>query len=190
MTKETVSTEQAEQDKRATAAANLRWGIDSAVTRYATEVGEQPRERPAWPGSASTVREADPATGIRAAVIAAGSARQVRDSYVRRAREDGMTWEAIGAALGMDQDADTPDGYDLGVAAYEEVAGRPDLSWQPTIGWTCPSCTQPISDRGPYESHPADNERGHADGCDRMATDVATYRQRQAEWDAEIEAGQ
>jgi hypothetical protein len=72
------------------------------------------------------------------------------------------------------------------------VPGRCPGSGQ-TIGWTCPSCTKTVVDHGPYESHPEHNERGHADGCARLAAEVAARRQRQAEWDAdrdEAEAGQ
>jgi hypothetical protein len=47
--------------------------------------------------------------------------------------------------------------------------------------YTCPACAQAISGRGPYESHPEDNEQGHADGCARLAADAAAW---QAEGDA------
>lgn len=46
--------------------------------------------------------------------------------------------------------------------------------------WRCPACGRDIIDRGPYNSHPVDNEHGHAENCSRMAAEVAEW---QAEYD-------
>jgi hypothetical protein len=145
-----------------------RAAIDRAVTRYATTTGHQLQDRPSRPGGLSTYQFADPATGIRAATIARSNADRVRDDYVRQARQDGMTWQAIGQALGLDQGRDARTGYDLAAAAFETVAGDPDLSWQPALGWQCPSCSKTVTDHGPYDSNPEDNQRGHASGCQRL----------------------
>ncbi len=42
-----------------------------------------------------------------------------------------------------------------------------------------------MTDYGRYESHPEDNERGHGDGCSRMAALVADHARPMAEMDAE-----
>jgi len=108
---------------------------------------------------------------------------------VTHARVEGVGWREIGDALGLAEDGQRT-GYDLAVAAYEQVTGEPDVFREPSFYYTCPACAQGISDRGPYESHPEDNDRGHADGCTRLAADVAAWQaQRDAE-DAEWEAGQ
>jgi hypothetical protein len=190
MTDEYRKDDQDEDARRAltNAARDIRAAIDRAVTRYATATGHELQNRPAWPGGISTYQFADPATGIHAATIARNSADRVRDDYVRRARQDGMSWLAIGQALGLDQGRDAQAGYDLAVTAFETVAGEPDIYRQPTLGWRCPSCDATVSDHGPYEGHPEDNERGHADGCQRLADDVAAHHRRMAEWDVDMEA--
>jgi hypothetical protein len=38
--------------------------------------------------------------------------------------------------------------------------------------WTCPECRQTIRDRGPVLM-PAADEKGHADGCGRLAAAMA-----------------
>ncbi|HEX6336710.1 MAG TPA: hypothetical protein VFZ85_07135, partial [Jiangellaceae bacterium] len=67
-------------------------------------------------------------------------------------------------------------------AAYERFAGPP-ASWPlqgPSFVWRCRACDRVISDRGPYESHPDDNQPGHAKDCSRLATELARWR---ASWD-------
>jgi hypothetical protein len=117
----------------------------------------------------------------------------VAGDYVKRARDEGIGWRAIGDALGLAQDGQRT-GYDLAVAAYEQVAGEPDGYRDRSFYYTCAACEQGISDRGPYESHPEDVERGHAAGCTRLAADLTAWQLQRdaqdAEWDAEWEAGQ
>ena len=68
--------------------------------------------------------------------------------------------------------------------AYSYVAGDPDADYAWRYGrsfaWQCPSCERTISDRGPSFG-PADDERGHADTCQRLQ---ATITARQADWEA------
>lgn len=188
MTDENYSTEEDARQALTDAASDIRAAIDRAVTRYATATGHELHDRPAWPGALTTYQYADPATGIRAATIARNSADRVRDDYVRQARQDGITWQAIGQALDLDQGDNPKAGYELAAAAFETVTGEPDIFRQPTLGWRCPSCTKTVTDHGPYEGHPSDNERGHADDCQRLAADIAAHNRRMADWDAEFEA--
>ncbi|WP_433756331.1 hypothetical protein [Nocardia sp. CA-135398] len=44
--------------------------------------------------------------------------------------------------------------------------------------WTCTSCDERVTDRGPYEGHPADNETGHATDCPRHQREILAYRTR------------
>jgi hypothetical protein len=169
------------------AGAALGRTLESAVRAYAEATGAEIRERDAWPGSLIKVRYAEPAAGIRAALIARDTASRVIRDYGRRAREDGLNWEDIGQALALGQGEHVPDGFEMDIAAYTAMAGDGDSWYEPYFAWTCPSCATTVSDRGPYDSHPADREQGHAEGCQRLAADVAAYYRRMTEWDAEAE---
>jgi len=181
--------ENSRKDAVTAAASDAYFAAQSSVRRLAEAEGAEIRERPVWPGAFSTTRYAEPLAGIRAAQTVQRTAERVADDYVRHARVEGIGWREIGEALGLGEDGQRT-GYDLAVAAYEHVVGEPDLLRDPSFYYTCPACEQGISDRGPYESHPEDNERGHAEGCTRLAADVAAWQaQRDAE-EAEWEAGQ
>jgi hypothetical protein len=172
------------------AGAALGRTLESAVRAYAEATGAEIRERDAWPGSLIRIRYAEPAAGIRAALIARDTASRVIRDYGRRAREDGLSWEDIGQALALDQSEYVPDGYELDIAAYTAMDGAGDSWDEPYFTWTCPSCATVISDRGPYDPHPANREQGHAEGCQRLAADIAAHHRRRAEmaeWDAEAE---
>ena len=119
-----------------------------------------------------------PLAGLQAADWVVQRAGQEIHQHVRRAREAGHSWEQIGQALDMRP----VDGRSVAESAYERVAGRP-ASWSfgsPSFTWRCPACGRVISDRGPYESHPDDNQPGHAKDCSRLATELARWR---ASWD-------
>jgi hypothetical protein len=181
--------ENTRQDAVTSAASDAYFAAQSSVRRLAEAEGAEIRERPVWPGAFSTTRYAEPLAGIRAAQILTRTADRVAGEYVKHARVEGIGWREIGEAVGLAEDGQRI-GYDLAVAAYEHVVGEPDLLRDPSFYYTCPACEQGISDRGPYESHPEDNERGHAEGCTRLAADVAAWQaQRDAE-EAEWEAGQ
>jgi hypothetical protein len=95
-------------------------------------------------------------------------------SQVRRAREAGHSWEEVGRTLAFKPDADRT----VAEAAYEQMTGSA-TSWSshgPLFVWRCTACVRVISDRGPYERHPADNESGHAEDCSRLAAEVKRWR--------------
>jgi hypothetical protein len=41
--------------------------------------------------------------------------------------------------------------------------------------WTCQACGEVVSDRGPSGRSPAEDEPGHAEGCQRIAAAVAEW---------------
>ena len=41
--------------------------------------------------------------------------------------------------------------------------------------WTCQECGELISDHGPSGGNPAEDEPGHAEGCQRLAAAVAEW---------------
>jgi hypothetical protein len=102
-------------------------------------------------------------------------ARSVTCDHMRDARAAGDSWQAIGEALGF-----TVDSLGWGPAdqafAYAAVQVREaDTPW---TGWTCTSCQGRVLDYGPEAGSPADQERGHADGCERFAAAVRAWKKQ------------
>ena len=141
---------------------------DAAVDRRARYDGDQfPRARPDTPG---------PDCGA-ANSLAVRASREVA-THARRARESGHPWDEIGQEL----DIEPGDRRSMGEATFERFAGSP-TSWSirdPSFVWRCLACDRMISDRGPSESHPDDNQPGHAKDWSRLAAELARWR---ASWD-------
>lgn len=128
----------------------------------------------------------DPLAAVRAADLLARVAEAQRTDHARAARASGRSWDEIGEALDLPVDGDRP----RDEAAFEwliegrapNATGPDHLSFRtPTTWWRCSACGQQVSDRGPYESHPDDNEHGHADGCPRRVAAIGAWRTRTAE---------
>ncbi|WP_220187084.1 hypothetical protein, partial [Pseudonocardia pini] len=91
----------------------------------------------------------------------------------------GRSWEEVGEALGLPDD-----GEPVGEVAFAFVVEgrepeRPrELFRLSSTSWRCGSCGELVSDRGPFESHPVDNESGHTDDCARHLADVQAWRER------------
>jgi len=141
------------------------------VLKLAQDGGAEIRQRPAWPGSYSVVRYAEPLAGLKAAVVASKATGRVTGDYITRAREDGFSWLEIGRALGIDGEP-----YDVAVSAFERAAGEGSPGWGPSFSFTCGSCAQMVTDHGPYTASPLDCEEGHAEDCTRMAEAMRAYR--------------
>jgi hypothetical protein len=125
-----------------------------------------------WP-----IAYAGPLAGLRPETAA-----RICGERAERARADGITWAQIGEALGLGLGSGGKSGHDLGVAAFEHVTGEPGLRGQASFRFRCASCGGYITDRGPLEGHPGDNERGHAEGCVRLAADIVAWRARHDPW--------
>jgi hypothetical protein len=95
---------------------------------------------------------------------------------IARAREAGMSWHEVGGALGVAGLAPAR-GSSVAEAAWKYAAGRPaHRSGRPGVfRWVCPDCGEVVSDRGPGGRSPAEDERGHAEGCHRLAAAVAEW---------------
>jgi hypothetical protein len=150
------------------------------IFRLARDSGAGLVTRPAYPmPNAPVTRDVEPLAGARTALDLELAARGIARDYVRQAREAGHGWDQIAQALGLD-----PSGEKLADLAFDYVAGRPDpeAPWAPRyFRWTCPSCDQHITDRGPIQG-PEDDELGHAHGCRRLAQAIADW---DASWEAE-----
>jgi hypothetical protein len=164
------------QDAISDAASNAYWRMWQAAIEIAEAGGAEVRERPMFPGAISVSRYAEPLAGIRAAQVLADSAARIRREYTQHARAEGTGWQQVGQALGLGQGADGTSGYDLAVAAFEHFEGEPDLWHQSNFCYHCGSCGEWITDRGPYNSHPEDNESGHAGNCARFAAELAAWQ--------------
>lgn len=122
----------------------------------------------------------DPLAGLRSALLVRNVAAGRLIEFADAARAAGRSWDEIGAALDLEADGE---GRSRAEVAFEWlVEGRvpqaPDR-WPsfhaPTTSWDCVTCGQRVTDRGPYESHPVDNEDGHREDCVRHRADVAAW---------------
>lgn len=165
------------------------WAVQAAIRVAAREgFGAEVVERPI-PGLSTVLQDVEPLAGVRAAVLARDvAARQIRE-YAEQARGDGRSWDDIATALGVEGGEGS---VSRGERAYLHLVEDrplftedPDRSWArsvPVAHWRCASCGEMVTDRGPFEAAPFNNEDGHAPGCARHAAEVAAYR---AEWDEE-----
>jgi hypothetical protein len=180
-------------ERRRELSNDLYFYLRRHVQSMATAAGAATIERPVWPGSLSTTTYAEPLAGLREAVTLRGSAGRVIEDYIRYARTEGPSWQEIGEALGLGEEAKERQRR-AAQLAYEQIVGIPDLWSQANMYWPCPACGQTVTDRGPYESHPVDNKRGHTDDCSRMAGEVAGWQaeqdRREAAWQAERDHGE
>lgn len=163
-----------------TAADDAYWTIRQAVLKTARDTGTEIREKPSPALTSMTVYYAEPLAGIRAARMYEHAAARLAADYVSCARADGIPWLEIGRALGLENGERGP--YDVMVAAYERAAGEGRSGYAPSFYFTCGSCGQHVTDRGPYEAAPYNCEEGHAGDCARFAEAVRAYR---AQWDEE-----
>jgi hypothetical protein len=170
-----------------------RRAASRAAIDLARDNGAQVISRPAYRGAPSAIQDVQPLAGLRAAREVELGARFSTRNYIRDAREACHTWQQIGTALDLTPGGE-PDlaGSTVAEAAYSYAAGRPDTEtgWRHgrSFSWTCGSCESLISDHG-LCSGPADDERGHARDCSRLAATVAAWDAKWAEFDAEWEAG-
>ena len=118
----------------------------------------------------------EPGAGIRIVLALERVAWVGVRVYIAQAREAGMSWHEVGAALGVAELAPAR-GSSVAEAAWEYAAGRPaHLSGRPGVfRWPCPDCGEVVTDRGPIGRSPAEDEQGHAEGCYRLAAAVAEW---------------
>lgn len=143
-------------------------------------------ERKIRPESMFGWEEPTPLAGLRAALAVARLAEQRAHRYAVKLRGEGSSWAGIADLLGVPYS----DEYSRVERAYELVLGpAPEGSspWdQRNVYWECrgpQGCGKYITDRGPYESYPSDNERGHAEDCRRIAAEDEAHRRASEERD-------
>jgi len=181
-------------EAREKAVSSARRAARRAAIDLARDEGAQVISRPAFRGAQTTIQDVEPLAGLRAARQVELGARLSTRNYIRDAREAGHTWHEIGTALDLTPSGEADlAGSTIAEAAYSYAAGSPDTetAWRygRSFSWTCGSCEGLISDHGLCNG-PADDERGHADDCARLAATIAAWDAGSAAFDAEWEAGQ
>lgn len=158
----------------------LAWRVREQILRLAVEGFDAPEIQVPIRETSLTRRAVDDAlAGLGAARLMQRVAEAAIADYAVEARTAGRTWTEIGAALGLTGE-DWPGAVDE--RAFDQVAHGGGGWSRSLVRWRCPGCGQRITDTGPFTSHPADIESGHAAGCARYAADVAAWVQ-QAGWE-------
>lgn len=168
-----------DQDTRLYAAAQLRAVIRSvAVAAFGAVESREPMG-----GFEVLTRPVldDPLAGVRAAVLAWRVAFGQMREHAEAARGAGRTWDDIAGALEVPARDEWQSSS--GAAAFVWlIEGRePDTGddpWfrsLPSTRWVCAACGGRVTDRGPFEAHPDDNEAGHRPDCARRAAAVCVY---------------
>ena len=127
---------------------------------------------PDW-GTTTDCTPADGLVAARALELAASG--KVRE-YMRRAREDGMSWTAIGKLLNLQDEAKALDVHVADVAFDIAAGPRDDHSWSERyFSWRCKDCGELLCDYGP-EAYPEPGGRGgHKNGCKRLPIERRAY---------------
>jgi hypothetical protein len=138
----------------------------AAVARIGRQLGAE-----VVPEGADPAQLLAPAAALRVARQVELAARRKVGVHIRRAREDRLSWHEIGGLLDFGPLAADADVSVAGYAFDYTIGPRPAGPWYdpPVFLWTCPACGQSIRDRGPVLMPVAD-EKGHADGCGRLAS--------------------
>lgn len=169
-----------DQDADDAARIEGRRALDAAIVAMARAAGAAVAERPVTPGLASMMPCPDPAAGIRFALMLRDGAERKVGEYITRARQDGLSWQQVGRALGLpgaDEWGQTAAGAAFAYAAEPRRSQRFDRL---SFAWMCPACREVVVDYGPDAGHPEDCEPGHAEGCGRLAAAVAAWRAQPA----------
>ncbi len=157
----------------------VREFVDRAVK--AAVPADQMTTRKARPESDYGWPEPQPLAGLQAALSVARLAKAQAYTFAKGLRGEGSSWDEIADLLEITWSAD----YVQREQAFELVAGpASSYSYDRYVYFTCgglQGCGERVTDRGPYNGYPSDNEDGHAESCRRLAAEQEAYRRRQDE---------
>lgn len=160
----------------------VRGLVDRAV-RAAVPAGQMV-ERRIRPDSSYSWPEPQPLAGLHAALTVVELAQAQAYTFAAALRGEGSTWRQIADLLKVPWS----DEYSRVERAYELVAGGNAYGHrQLSICWTCGGpigCGSRVTDYGPYNGCPDDNETGHAGGCRRLAFEVEEWGREREESEA------
>lgn len=113
---------------------------------------------------------------LKAAILVRSHADAAWRDAVTAACGAGHSWKELRPSILDEEDLN---GRPAAEAAFETVAGPPDRFGSfPSLYWECHTCHKWVTDKGPYESHPRDNEDGHADDCARFTAEIIAWEHR------------
>jgi hypothetical protein len=162
--------------------SQVQSGVDRAIR--AAVPPEQMVERRVRPESSFSWSEPTPAAGLQAALTVVRLAQQQAYKFVLGLRGEATSWTEAADLLDIPWSSE----YSRPERAYELVLGPPPEEegsrfHARSLSWRCGGplgCGEYIIDYGPYNGHPADNEKGHAANCRRRAAQGEAY-ERQCE---------
>jgi hypothetical protein len=107
---------------------------------------------------------------VGAALVCAVAGHHLRE-MVCEARGHGDSWQDIATLVGAE------DGFAIyfDVATIEPQSAVQTHSPLPVLVWRCFTCRAAVVDCGPDDDDPREREQGHAEGCGRLAAEVAAY---------------
>lgn len=154
--------------------------VDRAV-KAAVPAGQM-TERKIRPESDYSWPEPRPLAGLHAALTVARIAQTQAYKFAKELRSEGTSWLALADLL----EIPWSDEHSRPERAYELVAESAGTSFagEPRLYWKCGGpggCGQYVTDNGPYNGYPSDNEDGHAQDCQRLAAEMRAYERHQAE---------
>lgn len=156
----------------------VRDKIDQSISAVVRKMGGDDafEQRPHVPGSQFTLSTPSARYAIEAARMLRNAADGRIRRYVDEARAEGLSWEEVGGLLGITEDQEDLCGPTPGEQAYDLMATGDRFNR--SCSWRCRTCSQLVMDRGPYNPHPVDREKGHAADCARFRADLAAWEAR------------
>jgi hypothetical protein len=169
--------------RQARAAARER--TEGAVREIAAQFGSRTmprlRHHPAAPSDRDRdIPRLEAAAALEAVHELERAAHELAATYIRRAREAGLTWDTIGDALGLLPYA-SANKIGVGEQALDHALTYWNGQGPRQYTWDCPACHQTVTDRGPYPD-PPEREDGHDPACPRRAADLAAWEQHRPRW--------
>jgi hypothetical protein len=155
----------------------VRQLVDRAVQALVPK--DQMTVRKYRPESTYGFPEPKPLAGLEAALTVARVAESRAHGFATGLRGEGSSWAQIADLLGIGWSED----YVQRERAFEVVAGPvSNVSYDRYVFFTCGGplgCGARVTDRGPYNGSPDNNEDGHGEGCRRLAAEVEAYHAEQ-----------
>lgn len=128
------------------------------------------REVPIWHGARTLERRPEPRLGLQAALRLHTEAMAQARQYVEQLRAAGVGWFDLAADVRRKPEVDGTEAGEV----FEQFA-VPEEAHPSWLSWRCDACGQRVLDYGPWNAHPEDIERGHAQDCARHADDIRAY---------------
>lgn len=115
-----------------------------------------------------------PLASLEAAAELEQAAHDLVAEHIRLAREAGRTWYQVADALHLhavacvNKESARDEAFSFALQ-YHSIAKRGDIIW------TCRACHQKITDHGPWDELPK-QEDGHTADCPRRTAELAAWR--------------